>query len=257
MNNPCELHALVVGRDVTMVDAILPSLRELGIAPSVYAQPDPALQMLTQEKVDALFIDRELDPELTVLKRMRNSPSNRGAVAFAIVAERKFPDNASSAADFVMDKPLAPVAVNRAVRAAFGMMLKQRKRYFRYPLRVPVCLTDSSYRRFVGETLNISKTGIAVECAAPWVAADTVQLEFELPRSSYKLSCRAQLIWLGEQGKAGLCFTHMNAADKRCLEDWIEEEFHRSLQMPALATRSKAARRMNPLNRRGMEPEHG
>ena len=95
-----------------------------------------------------------------------------------------------------------------------------------------------------------------MECPAPWVAAETVQLEFELPHSSHKLSCKAQLIWLGEQGKAGLCFTHLNAADKQCLEDWIEEEFHRSLQMPALAAQSSAAGLINGLNRRGMEPEH-
>ena len=231
MNNPCELEALVVGSDPAMIDAILPCLREMGIAPFVHKQTVSALQTLTRQKIDALFVDQERDPELAVLKRMRNSPSNHAAVAFAIVRERNSPGDASRVADFVMDKPLAPMSVSRAVRAAFGMMLNQRKRYFRHSVRVPIDLIDSTYRRFLGQTLNLSQTGIALECATPFAVHEIVQLEFYLPGIAEKFKCKAQIIWRAEQGKAGLAFTELRSADKQRLESWIEEEFQRPLTM--------------------------
>jgi hypothetical protein len=223
MNSACELQAVLVGSDNATIDAILPCLSEMGIAPSIHAQTASALQTLTQQKIDAFFVHRELDPEFSLLKRMRNSPSNRRAVAFAIIPERKTANDASRVADFVMDKPLAPVNASRAVRAALGRILKQRKRYFRNLLRAPIHLTDSTYRKFDGQTLNLSQTGIALECATPFTVRETVQLEFYLPGIADKFDCKAQIIWRAEQGKAGLTFTHMKPADKERLESWIEE----------------------------------
>jgi hypothetical protein len=232
MNNSCELHAVVVGSDPAVVDSILPSLNELGIAPAVYTQPAAAIQTLSREKIDAFFVDREIDPELSVLKRMRTSPSSHAAVGFAIVRARESVAEASRVADFVIDKPLAPVHISRAVRAGYGIMLKERKRYFRRSLSVPIHLTDSSFRRFVGQTINVSQTGIAVECAAPFSVREIVQLEFCLPDSSDGVNCKAQLIWRAEQGKAGLSFTSIKTADRERLADWIEEEFHLLQQVP-------------------------
>lgn len=234
MTNLCELEALVVGSDRAMIDAILPSLHEIGIAPSVHPQTVSALQTLARQKIDALFVDQERDPELAVLKRMRSSPSNHGAVAFAIVREQQCPP-ASRVADFVMDKPLMPIKVSRAIRAAFGLMLNQRKRYFRQPVRVSIDLTDSTHRRFPGQTLNVSQTGIALECATPFLVHETVQLEFYLPGVAEKFNCKAQIIWRAERGKAGLAFTEMKSAEKRRLENWIEEEFQRPLMIAASA----------------------
>lgn len=232
--NTAELQAVLVGSDPAVVNSIVPCLKELGIAPSVYTRTDSALHTLTQQKVDAFFVDREIDPELSVLKRMRTSPSSSGAVAFAIVPERKSVTEASAVADFVMDKPLAPLSINLAVRAAYGIMLKERKRYFRRAVQIPVQVTDSMYRKFLGQTINISKTGIALECVAPVAVRDTVQLEFKLPDSSDKLNCKAQIIWTAEQGKTGLAFRDMKAVDRDHLAGWVEEEFHRLWQMPVI-----------------------
>ena len=236
MNNPCELQAVVVGADPAVIDSILQCLEQLGIVGAVYAQAASAVETLGRQKVDAFFVDRDLDPELSVLKGMRSSPSSRSAVAFAIVPRQKSLTEASRLADFVMDKPLAPLSVNRTVRAAYGIMLKERKRYFRHSLRVPVDLTDATYRKFVGHTINLSQSGIAMECAAPLTTGEIVQLGFDLPGSGEKLNCKAQIIWTAEQGKLGLTFTQLKSPDKQRLTEWIEQEFHRLWELPTAKT---------------------
>jgi len=62
MNHPCELQAVVVGSDRSVIDSVMPCLEQLGIALSVYAQPASAVQTLKREKIDAFFVDRDLDP---------------------------------------------------------------------------------------------------------------------------------------------------------------------------------------------------
>jgi len=243
MNNSCELQAVVVSSDPALVKSILPCLENLGIVPSVYAQPAPALEMLTRQKIDAFFVDRDLDPELSVVKRMRSSPSSRAAVAFAIVPGQTLAGEASRVADFVMDKPLAPDTMNRSLRAAYGIMLKERKRYFRHALRVPVDLSDSSGRRLTCETINLSQAGMAIACSAPLSTRDIVQLDFHLPGIGDKIDAKAQIIWTAQSDKAGLSFTHMSGGDRQRLMKWLEEEFHRAWSMappaPAAARRSR------------------
>jgi len=231
MTNSCELQAVVVSSDPALVKSILPCLENLGIVPSVYTEPASALETLTRQKIDAFFVDRDLDPELSVVKCMRSSPSSRAAVAFAIVPGQTSAGEASRVADFVVDKPLAPDTMNRSLRAAYGIMLKERKRYFRHALRVPVDLTDSSYRRFTCETINISQAGMAIACAGPVATRDIVQLDFHLPGIGDKIEAKAQIIWTAQSDKAGLTFTHMSSSDRQRLMKWLEEEFNQAWSM--------------------------
>ena len=233
MNNLCELQAVLVSFDDAVIASILPSLAELGIAATIHAQSADALETLARQKTDAFFVDREFDPELVVLQRMRTSPSSRSAVAFAIEPKQTSAAPASGLADFVMHKPLSTVNIRGALRAAYGIMLRERRRYFRHSLRIPVNLQDSTKRKFVGQSINVSQTGIAVECSAPLAPRETVQLEFCLPGTDDTLNCQAQIIWTAEAGKAGLTFTQMKSRHRERLSGWMENEFQRLWPTPA------------------------
>jgi hypothetical protein len=234
MSTACELQAVVVSSDSSVVDSISSCLKEMGITANVYSEPSSAMQTFTRQKTDAFFVDRELDPEFSVLRGMRTSSSSRGAVAFAIVPSEHSGSGAFQLANFVIDKPLAMSRVNRTLRAAYGIMLKERMQYFRHALRTSATLIDSANRTFPAQTINISQSGIAVETAAPLVAREIVQVKFCLPENQTPLSGKGQVIWTGDKGKAGLTFTQMSNADKQQLASWIENEFHREWHPGAL-----------------------
>jgi len=236
--NTCDLQAVLVSSDPVVVNSMSESLEKFGITAAVYRKTSDAMRTLSSQKTDAFLVDREIDPELSVLKAMRNSSSSRYAVGFAICSETSSPKGAFSVADFVIDKPLAPHRVKRTMRAAYGIMLKERMRYFRHSLRTEVTLIDSSYRRFIAQTINISQTGVGLECIAPLVSRQIVQLEFALPGDQQKLNCKAQVIWLADNGKTGLTFTDMSNPDRERLNEWIESQFLRRLQPTAPITAS-------------------
>jgi len=235
--NSCELEAVLVTADPVVVDSVSESLGKLGITPNVYGDALAAMQTLNTQKTDAFLVDRELDPEFSILKAMRRSTSSRSAVAFAICSQESSTKEAFSVADFVMDKPLASHRVHRTMKAAYGIMLKERMRYFRHSLRTEATVIDSTYRRFIAQTSNISQTGIGLECVAPLLARQVVQLEFALPDDQDKLSCKAQVIWTAENGKTGLTFTDMSSSQTERLTEWIESQFLRRVH-PAIANSS-------------------
>ena len=75
--NSCDLQAVLVSTDSVVVDSVSQSLEKLGITPAVYWDAPAAVKTLNSQKTDAFLVDRELDPELSVLKAMRHSTSSR------------------------------------------------------------------------------------------------------------------------------------------------------------------------------------
>jgi hypothetical protein len=227
MNNFCELQAVVVSYDTTTLGVLSSCLNELGIAGICHPDCEFAVGLLQKQKIDAFFVDQELDPDLSVLKQMRDSSSGRGAVGFGIVPRVGDGIHACRVADFVLTKPLSKGEVDRTLRAAYGMMLKERRRYSRHNLRCEAILCDATGRKCLARTTNISQTGIALECELSLPAGAVVQLQVTLPRTSSACKFECRVIWSAANGKAGLTFTHMSSRDRERLTELIDAEFLR------------------------------
>jgi DNA-binding response OmpR family regulator len=227
MNNLSELQAVVVSYDTSVLDVISSCLNELGIAGACHPDRDSALGLLQKQKIDAFFVDQDLDPDLSVLEQMRSSSSGRGAVGFGIVTATSDGIRACRAADFIITKPLTKAGVARTLRAAYGMMLKERRRYSRHNLRCEAILCDATGRKCLARTTNISQTGIALECELSLPAGAVVQLQVALPRTSEACKFEGRVIWSAANGKAGLTFTHMSTRDRESLTEWVDAEFLR------------------------------
>jgi hypothetical protein len=224
MNSSLELQAVVVSTDPQVIDVLNSCLRNIGIQPNVHHEIASANQAMSRNKIDTFFVDRELDSELLVLSTMRSSPSSRKALGFAIVPPQHSRGN-HRVADFVLEKPLAPMRLNQTLRAAYGMMVKERLRYSRHALQTEATVVDSLNHTFSATTTNVSQTGIALQSAGQLIAGETVQIQFRLPDTQEKLKCTGQIIWKDEQGRAGLAFQEIDAGARQRLNYWIEAQF--------------------------------
>lgn len=227
MNNLSELQAVVVSCDTVVLGVISSCLDDLGVAGVCDPDRESAIGLLQKQKIDAFFVDQELDPELSVLERMRSSSSSRSAVGFAIVPRANDGIHACRAADFVITKPVTKAGVARTLRAAYGMMLKERRRYSRHNLRCEAILSDATGRKCLARTTNISQTGIALECQLSLPAGAVVHLQVTLPHDSQPCKFEGRVIWSTANGKAGLTFTDMSSRDRERLTEWIDAEFLR------------------------------
>jgi ActR/RegA family two-component response regulator len=140
------------------------ALQQLSISPEVCQEVPAAIGLLKYRKFDAVIVDLQLaERSGMILDEVRLSPSNRTAVTFAISSN----DGEATAAvrkgsGFVFERPLSKESIRRILKAAFGLILRERRRYFRCSLSIPVSIRRRTMPLVRGDTVNISERDMAV-----------------------------------------------------------------------------------------------
>src|SRR3954466_3503162 len=100
------------------------------------------MDLLAKNKYDAVIVDcDDLQDGCDLLSSLRNCRSNKSSIAFAITGgNTKVKSAYDAGATFVLEKPITPLSVSKAMRAATGLILRERHRYFRYPINVSLCM---------------------------------------------------------------------------------------------------------------------
>ena len=123
---------LLVCDDSIAIQHLSEGMQQLAIATEVCVDVSTALRSLNRKKFEAVIIDLGLTEADQVLGQVRLSPSNRTAVTFAITDAGK-PAKPEIQANFMIEKPLSAGSVGRILKAAFGLIVRERRRSFRCP----------------------------------------------------------------------------------------------------------------------------
>jgi hypothetical protein len=221
----CDLQAVVASSDASVLDLLPAWLKSIGIQPIVYGQAAPALQTVRKQRIDAVFMDWDLDRDFSVLRELRNATQGRKLIGMALVSPETPIREAYRFSDFVLDKPLVQQRVMQTLRAAHGMMVQDRMQYTRLPLGTEARIVNAGERSFAAVATNVSQTGIALQSTAQFASGEIVQIHFHVPEVAKALACRAKVIWTDGRNKAGLSFLEMNPCDRQLLSSWIESQF--------------------------------
>src|SRR5208282_5157727 len=106
----------------------------------VSAGGQPGNDLLMKHKFDAVIIDcDDLQNGFSLLQSLRYTQSNAKSVSFAVVNGKTTTQEAfQSGANFVLQKPLTPLHAARCLNAALNFMVRERRRYFRHPVDMPL-----------------------------------------------------------------------------------------------------------------------
>src|SRR3954468_15343760 len=184
-------HALLCSPDPQIVTALQRILNSSGIELEVCTQPETAFIRLKQQKFDAFFVDCDdmpLGGEL--LQALRTTPSNRQAIAFALLNGATKTQKAYAwGANFTLDKPLTVEFTVRTLRAAAGLIARERRRYFRQDVCTNVKLWLGNSRRDEHSALmtNLSETGMLLTQAKLQTGAK-LRFQFTLPWSEIEVA---------------------------------------------------------------------
>ncbi|MDP9268724.1 MAG: response regulator [Acidobacteriota bacterium] len=124
--------ALLCSPDPQVVTAIQRILNASGIELEVCTHPEAGRSRLEQQKYDAVFVDCDDMPlGAELLPALRATPSNRQAIAFALLNGTTGAREAYAlGANFTLEKPLTVEVTTRTLRAAAGLIARERRRYF-------------------------------------------------------------------------------------------------------------------------------
>jgi hypothetical protein len=136
---------LLVCNDTAVIEHLRENMQQLAIATEVCVQTDMALRLLNLKKFEGVIVDFGLDKADQILEQIRLSPSNRTAVTFAIT-DPGATTGLAVQPNFLMEKPLSPASVGRTLKAAFGMIVRERRRSFRCPVQLPAEIEANGQR---------------------------------------------------------------------------------------------------------------
>ena len=227
------LESLLLSRDAEVFRVLRATLEKLSIEIEVCQEAKKASDILISQKFDAVIVDCDDMPGgVGVLEGLRATPSNKNSVTFAIVNERTSTQEAfGMGVNFVLHKPLSVLNTSRCFNAALSFMLRERRRYFRHPVKMPVCLVLDG-KEIKGESTNISEGGIALLLHHALPKNATPRLRFTLPESGPALDVDTEVAWADLKGYVGLRFRNLPASSQELLEGWLTIQMERQTSGP-------------------------
>jgi CheY-like chemotaxis protein len=220
------LESLLLSRDPQVIRVLRPTLEKLAIDVEVCRGARSGSEILNSEKFDAVIVDcDDLQGGSEVLRALRQGTSNKNSVAFAILNGATTTSQAfEMGANFVLQKPISPLNASRCFGAALDFMERERRRYFRHPVEIPVTISCSSGQEIKGTTSNISEGGMAVRVKSPLPKGGISKLTFTLPGTSTPMEPKAELAWADGAGRAGLRFLEVPKSGRDIFEAWLSEQ---------------------------------
>lgn len=214
--------ALVVCREDESVRVLRRVLDEMGISSDVCESPEHALNAVGQQKYDAVMVDcDDLPGGGGLMRDVRRGASNRLAIVFALTNGTPVRAAFDLGANFVLEKPIAVDRASRCLRAAHGLMMRERRRYLRQAVNLPALLTLSDGEEVRATIIDVSEGGVSMRGLDPSLRGANVRLNFILPKVTRHFDVRVDISWTGPDTRAGLRFSTISDGARSELMRWL------------------------------------
>ena len=99
-------------------------------------------------------------------------------------------------------------------------MVRERRRYFRQPLKMPVRVVVGE-KEITATSTNVSEGGIALLLRETLPKNALLGLHFNLPGTTLGLDVEAEVAWSDASGHVGLRFRNLPQSSYEVLEIWL------------------------------------
>jgi DNA-binding response OmpR family regulator len=220
-----ELRSLLLSQDQEMIDVVQRALLDLGIGVEVYSTADWAREDLSDSHFDAVIVDCDVSGATGLLQTLRTNANNSRALTFAITnADSSLRSTFDLGVNLALEKPISIERARSSLRAAYGLIMQERRRYFRLALDIPVRVAVDGRKQTVANTMNLSEGGMALRSNDDLPLNGLLSLSFLLPGHKTDLELRGVVVWKDPRGHAGIRFEPMPAATRQNLNDWLAEQ---------------------------------
>ena len=229
--------ALIVSEDPIATRQLAEAMQELALSVEIWIKPTGAVDRVKRSKLEVVVIDFALGSLATLLlQQVRSSPSNRRAVTFAITrSSSETADALNAGCNFALEKPLTYDSIQHTFRAAFGLIIRERRRYFRYPISVPAIAQRKGESEIFGTTVNVSEQGMAFSGPTPLTPGTEVTIQFTLTKPQLAVTATCKVCWANDRGQCGLLFLYLHSDIRSELHAWIAQKLEE--QLPKDVTR--------------------
>jgi ActR/RegA family two-component response regulator len=229
--------ALIVSEDAMATRQLTEAMQEVALSVEVCIKVSDALDRMKHGKVEVCVIDFSFGNQAThFLEQVRGSVSTRTAVTFAITGSSSETGRAlKTGSNFALERPLTLDSIRHTLNAAYGLIVRERRRYFRYPISVPAAASRKGESEVFGRTIDISEQGMAFISSTPLMPGSEVTMQFTLTNPKLAITADCKVRWHNDQGQSGLSFLFLPSNLSYELQAWLARRLEE--QLPKTATR--------------------
>lgn len=226
-----SVEVLLLSRDLSLLNVIRRVCDETNVSLQLSTDAPEAEDMLARRKFDGFIVDCDDVPDSgKVVQNLRKGSSNRSAVVFVIRSGSGISvRNAFEVgANFVLDKPVNIDRASRCIRAAHGLLVRERRRYFRVPVEIPVTLTFGDGNIIEAVIANLSEGGMSIRSPQAIPSRANAKVAFTLPDTNTKIEAKGEVSWTVDSAdRGGIHFIYMTDAIQQELLIWLNTELQR------------------------------
>jgi CheY-like chemotaxis protein len=221
-----DARVLLVCADQDSANLLTLILPEMAMVAEHTSSLSDAINQLNEKQFDAIILDYHADQaSQEFLSRWRQSAKNRNSMLIAIV------DGAFQArpafglgAHFVLYRPLSTERTRISLRAARGLIRRERRRTPRIPLNSAAHVAFPPAGEFTATLSDLSDGGTGLLTPDRIPQATKVYFEFVLPGQERVVRLSGEVAWQDASGRTGIRFLDVPQASRRLLQSWLQQQ---------------------------------
>jgi CheY-like chemotaxis protein len=218
------LTSLLVCSDAQAVQVLSRILQDLGIAVESCGDFRMARARIQDRHFDALLVDcQDEAAAVELIAQARKNPSNQNTVAIAIVSGRNEVRGIfAKGASFMLYKPISPERAAHSMRAACGLMQRERRTRPRIPLQDQTSIAYAGKEDVPAALVDLSEDGIALRSDSKLPPYCKVYFQFALPGNTSLVRLSGEVMWQDSSGRVGIRFAQVPQGSRRVLNGWLQ-----------------------------------
>jgi CheY-like chemotaxis protein len=219
-----DLRVLVVCPDQDSANLLSAVLAEMEIKAEHTPSISHGLERLHHETFDAVILDYRADQSSEeFLGKLRQTHTRTRKTLLIAILDADFSARPvfGLGANFVLYRPLSLERTRLSLRAARGLMRRERRRGPRIPVNSPTSLAYPGAEDVRGTILDLSDGGTALRGGGNLPPVGKVYFQFALPGQPQPVRVSGEVAWQDAAGRTGIRFVDVPQASRRLMHAWL------------------------------------
>jgi CheY-like chemotaxis protein len=218
------LTSLLVCSDAQAVQVLGGVLQDMGVTVESCGDLRMARARLEDAHYDAVLVDCQNEPAaIELIAQSRNNSPTKTVVVIAIVnGLNDVRAILAKGANFILYKPISRERAGHGMRAARGLMQRERRIRPRIPLQTNTSVAYAGKENVPAALLDLSENGIAFHSDDKLAPHCKVYFQFSPPGSTSLIRLSGEVMWQDSSGRVGIRFSQVPQTSRRVLNNWLE-----------------------------------
>ena len=220
MRTDGQLQAVLIGKDPKTLALAERALNAFHFQTQIFRQAQQALEFLKSDGADLIMAEAE--EQVHTFPQVVREMARRQVLISIAPNSASMGDMLKSGSNFVVCRTDSLDPFMAVLRAASGIILKNRRANFRLSVDITTAVRGADRDLGAASIVNLSETGLCVRVAKPVENGEILSFYFRLPEGT-RMDVSATVRWT-KDGRAGVQFTRIEPKEQLALREWLEQQ---------------------------------